>query len=303
MAEEDALVAPIDLSSSTEFDAKKIPLDAFTSKETDERQARFKDVMKLMLWTDKETAPVMAAKLVAQKVADNKLLHENMTPAVNKILDDLQTKIGVKAGLPAELFQTDDPSTQIKDTVVEGHSIDEAAKYLAHHNVFVKGGQEETFSNEKEASAYSNDAGTADTSSPNLDLGIGQYFDEARAEAMKLAIQSRAKALSAIDSIELAYKSHIENANNLQATVAPSDLTQAKAVLDSSDKKSIAASVNTLTVDAIGQPAPIEKSLSAASPAVAADTTDNSFWVYGAIFSATAFFLTALWYKKKKKHG
>ncbi len=285
----------IDLSADESVSVQKIN-DTLTPAEISARQDRLKNVMKVVLWTDPVAAPIMAAKLVAQKIVDKKIQQSNMTPQVQKILDDLQVKVGVSAGIPAEALQSDDPPTEIKNTVVDGHSINDAAKYLSRHKVFLKMEHKNPFKegNAKESS-FDNDTGSA----PDLDLGIMKYFDEARHEAMKLAIQSRTKALATINSIELSYKQHIEDASELKKEAAPNDVKEAQALLSASDKKSIAASVNTLTVDTVGQSPKAPKIAAGAS--AESEEGNEKLWLIGAVASFVLFTATTIWYIRTNK--
>ena len=257
---------------------------AITPDEATKRQTKFKNIVKTLLWTDPKTAPVMAAKFAAQKIADKKVKQYNMTPQVSKILNDLQTRIGAKAGIPAVVFQSANPPTEIKDTVVNGHNITEATKFLANNKIAVK-------STTKIKKALSD---TGDAPSPNLDLGLTQYFDEARAEAMKLAVQSRTKALSTINAIEYEFKKQIEDASQLQKQESPTDLAQAKTVLANSDKESIAASVQTTTVDP-------EYSAGKLASGTGSEQQMGGYWTYIAIASSIALIGTFIWFKKAKK--
>ena len=111
---------------------------------------------------------------------------------------------------------------------------------------------------------------------------------------MKLAVQSRTKALSTINAIEYEFKKQIEDASQLQKQESPTDLAQAKTVLANSDKESIAASVQTTTVDP-------EYSAGKLASGTGSEQQMGGYWTYIAIASSIALIGTFIWFKKAKK--
>ncbi len=224
-----------------------------TPEQKERRQKRMKKAMKLLMWMNPASAPVLAAMLLAQKEKERKekaaAAGKPANPQVDAILAQMQTDL-TNQGKKVQVALAGKIDVQPVVTTLDDLSAQAAAKPTVD---------------------VTDPAGTAAVASATATqsfaegwtvegLSYEQVFEDAKKKANALPdANSKKEALAAIDDAKKAVVEQATLAKQEVKNADPLDVSQAKAELAKTDVSAVAKSTDVVKVEKIEKPDAAEK--------------------------------------------